>query len=1104
MQSQAGQEAQRFEYYPTEQARLEAALVRRRQQAEGGEAGTGNDLDTIANSQGLALSGGGIRSATFNLGLLQSLAAAGQLREFDFLSTVSGGGYIGACLGRLYERSAHEHTQAGKGKPSATQTASDVEQVLASDEAPLIRWLRDHGRYLAPQGLKDRLFALGIYLRNMLTVHMLLGMALLGGFLGWDLLRRGLLWLMGQKSLPAAEFVRTLREGGYSPAWLLAGLALLFSLGCVWAYWMHRTTSTAGREQRGVALALALGSAFSLLYPPGQSGLVAALLMTGLLTAMFALGFSWRADRLASGQENGARRAAIRHRLTVWLRGTTMALLGLVLFALLDEAAHHAYRWLTSDSRLGSGLLLGGGLGGALLAGLRAFAQGMAASQAGRGGAGASRWFKPAVNALGIVLLGGVTFFWALAAVACTEMAQGSSSLIGTQAAIWRIAPMLLALWVLTWLNRHPDLLNLSSLHHFYAARLARAYLGPGNPERGVPWAPHPVKAQAGKLKRVDEVVQGDDMKWDSYRPHEHGGPLHLVNVNVNQTRFFTNSDFQPDRQGWNLAVGPAGFNLGRSVWQSADWKDKEELRLGHWMAISGAAFTTGAGARTGLGFSALLGLLGVRLGYWWRAGDQDPGRQPKPRTHHALVMLRNEITGSFNPDDDKHWYLSDGGHFENCAAYELIRRRLKRIVVADCGADPEYGFEDLANLALKARLDFGAELTVLGVQDLDGLWAPHPELRALFAEPSQMDGRSGPGLLLARVDYHDDPVPGWMVIVKPRLPAELPPDLANYAINETDFPQQSTLDQFYDEAQWESTRKLGRLQGEQLSKVLKHLPGWQNPGTAPVAPIIGAPWDRAAAQAQDPAAADSEGGNPLKIYAPVFVALWTAFEFYSSYQQQAAKQADEVTRVALSRIDRLEDAIFGQGGCKALVDCPSVPTHVGLIRDMINSERPPASVHLMKLLDNIEKSVGAGRVSTDAAQITAASASPLPMALPGREDVKVDIERAWVYVQIYDEERRPEASALIQRLRAAGMERERTPGIENVTRTAAARQAKAPVPYAQNTVIYFHEKDERLATWIGSQIDLGQTKAFQLKLLKNYAKVPEGQVEVWLPPRRP
>ena len=46
----------------------------------------------LAQLVGLALSGGGIRSATFNLGVLQALAKYGLLRKFDYLSTVSGGG----------------------------------------------------------------------------------------------------------------------------------------------------------------------------------------------------------------------------------------------------------------------------------------------------------------------------------------------------------------------------------------------------------------------------------------------------------------------------------------------------------------------------------------------------------------------------------------------------------------------------------------------------------------------------------------------------------------------------------------------------------------------------------------------------------------------------------------------------------------------------------------------------------------------------------------------------------------------------------------------------------------------------------------------------
>src|ERR1044071_720415 len=52
----------------------------------------------------LCISGGGIRSATFGLGVLQGLARCGLLDKFHYLSTVSGGGYIGSWLGAWINR----------------------------------------------------------------------------------------------------------------------------------------------------------------------------------------------------------------------------------------------------------------------------------------------------------------------------------------------------------------------------------------------------------------------------------------------------------------------------------------------------------------------------------------------------------------------------------------------------------------------------------------------------------------------------------------------------------------------------------------------------------------------------------------------------------------------------------------------------------------------------------------------------------------------------------------------------------------------------------------------------------------------------------------
>src|SRR5690606_9634692 len=123
----------------------EKATIRvRREKAE-------QPLDTP--TVGVALSGGGIRSATFALGVFQSLARAGLVRRIDYLSTVSGGGYFGAFLGALFTRESIENV-------------ADVEEVLKSTDDRRLRSLRENGSYLAPAGVSDLWLGGAVLLRN--------------------------------------------------------------------------------------------------------------------------------------------------------------------------------------------------------------------------------------------------------------------------------------------------------------------------------------------------------------------------------------------------------------------------------------------------------------------------------------------------------------------------------------------------------------------------------------------------------------------------------------------------------------------------------------------------------------------------------------------------------------------------------------------------------------------------------------------------------------------------------------------------------------------------------------------------------------------------
>jgi hypothetical protein len=125
-----------------------------------------------ARCVGLALSGGGIRSATFNLGLLQGLARLGVLGSVDYLSTVSGGGYIGGWLAAWIQRE-------GDAKAVERRLADADQSSAASSGLPRdpINHLRRYSNYLAPrQGFlsADRWVLWANYLRNFLLNQMVL------------------------------------------------------------------------------------------------------------------------------------------------------------------------------------------------------------------------------------------------------------------------------------------------------------------------------------------------------------------------------------------------------------------------------------------------------------------------------------------------------------------------------------------------------------------------------------------------------------------------------------------------------------------------------------------------------------------------------------------------------------------------------------------------------------------------------------------------------------------------------------------------------------------------------------------------------------------
>lgn len=146
-----------------------------------------------AHRVGLALSGGGIRSATFSLGILRALSRARLLPRVDYLSTVSGGGYAGSFYCSLFvpqyargvlRKGVALGTSQGQRDPYADRAKGLGADVLGSHIGhSAIEQLRQGGNFLNPNGTSDALFAAVIAVRNWLAVAIVTGVAILSLFL---------------------------------------------------------------------------------------------------------------------------------------------------------------------------------------------------------------------------------------------------------------------------------------------------------------------------------------------------------------------------------------------------------------------------------------------------------------------------------------------------------------------------------------------------------------------------------------------------------------------------------------------------------------------------------------------------------------------------------------------------------------------------------------------------------------------------------------------------------------------------------------------------------------------------------------------------------
>jgi hypothetical protein len=883
--------------YPPRLQEEEAELIEKRHRAAGSP-GLGGWFS-------LGLSGGGIRSATFGLGVFQAWAQSkGFLRRIDYVSTVSGGGYLGSFLGRLLSR-------------TYIDTPEDFEAVLRGEKHPeILRSLRENGRYMSPNGSGDKLLAGAVVLRNWVSMHLVLAIFLMLFFLALQLVRFGFgrLARIGIDQLvhhfpnKASLFHSFLpdRSGTlwWSPFILIPPflfLLLAFPLG--WAFWLIEPTKRAlfkamrkaGQRPRrhwdksvfppwlGVIFTFLIGIGLSLCgadlgFGPYFWPLVAALGGTTLFWWTIALLIPLRdfPDPESSGTDSTNastgeqidielhRRLALRSRLSLWLTWALTAAGILLALAVIDSLGQSFYaHW----RQLWAGVVA---LVPPLVAAVGAarritvlFAPGPNQSQRPR----LSLELLATAASLILAALLLILIDAASHAIAWKfEDAETESRQFDSVAVGFLVALVLSYLFGRTW-----PFVNRSSHHSLYASRLTRAYLGASNLAR-----------TSGHS--ITQVMLGDDVDMARYwpPPERKATPLHLINVTINETVDGRSQVQQEDRKGIGMALGPCGLSVGAehhaviafgkdnnadpyglpvTVYPSDpnavrvfryERKGKstfrgEPLTLGDWVGISGAAFSTGLGAQTSFGISMLAGLTNVRLGLWWDSGVAPVPRQFRDtklgvwiesvleRIFPVQISLLDEFLARFPGTARRYWYVSDGGHFENLGGYELIRRRAPLIVIVDAEQDTDFRFGGLSNLVRKARLDFGAEIEFLERAEIEKLFPPESrqalgtldQLRRGRWEGDSLKEASRTGLskahaALAWVRYGSPPALSRLVYIKPSLTGDEPADVLEYHRSHPDFPHESTGDQFFDEGQWESYRRLGEHIAEQVLPFLE------------------------------------------------------------------------------------------------------------------------------------------------------------------------------------------------------------------------------------------------------------------------------------------
>jgi len=772
-----------------------AEIARRRKNAgvdslpESGESAAPS---TSRGLVGLAFSGGGIRSASFCLGVVQRLIANGVFKQFDYLSTVSGGGYTGSCLSTLMHRDR-------KGERALVDRRG-------SQEPPALNHLRNASDYLIPAGFLNllRLPAV-IFVGALHSLLLMLPLIVLAVFVTEVFFE-----LMGRYLPIALTWAPVL---GLAPlVFVLLLRPALAALG--WGERTWRARDRAGRRLAAILIlaacsVLALPTLYFINYlvtsdPPAVIEAVQSAVASGLESAVVGRGWLlWGGAVVAGLLTWSVWRWGPRLLVLAVGAAGPLVIVGVYLLCCLYVINSPVVTHYEGDSFVKT------------LAGVYGKTEGEASD------AELDKVRSAALRVLGdkrmdpkdygVPVLGmgqsGVyqvvverldepAWWWPLTtyyepkltihlldadclpdnaeecSVVIDELSLvmgGHAEVVGGHAEWWFYLVGLL----LFFLNSAFVSINRISIHGFYRDRLSRTFL---------------IEPDAGDVRPQDTI------KLSNLGGEDSAAPYHLINTSLN----LQGSDDPQLRDRKTVPFLLAKLHCGSDYtgYCPTTEMEREDPRfdLGAAMAISAAAASPNMGAVKVGPLSFVMAMLNLRLNYWLPNPEHispKPGFAASLRGKPGLVYLCQEAIGSVD-DNRRLVNCSDGGHFENLAVYELIKRRCRTVVCVDGEADPDYNFGGFNTLQRYVEIDLSTRITI--------------DLEQLIPGKNGVSERQ---YAVGSIAYPDGEQGMFIYLKLSRSGAE-PQYVQFYRKQHGAFPHESTSDQFFDETQFEVYRALG------------------------------------------------------------------------------------------------------------------------------------------------------------------------------------------------------------------------------------------------------------------------------------------------------